>query len=135
MTPQVEVIVRNLTLVGEGPHYSSRNGGIFYYVDIPGNKVGRYDIKGGKNTFIKVEVSMLLMMIIASRVVIQSLFSVTKVPGEGPFVTFIIPIEGSTREFIIGHTHNIAYAEVDWDGEKVCSSTDMYECCGKVNVM
>ena len=56
--PQVEVIVRNLTLVGEGPHYSSRNGGIFYYVDIPGNKVGRYDIKGGKNTFIKVEVSM-----------------------------------------------------------------------------
>ena len=58
-----------------------------------------------------------------------------KVPGEEPLVTFIIPIEGSTRDFIIGHTHTIAYAEIDWDAEKVCSSKDMYECCGTVNVM
>jgi len=34
-------------------------------------------------------------------------------------VTFIIPIEGSTREFIIGHTHTIAHAAVDWEEEKV----------------
>ena len=58
VTPQVEVIISNLTVVGEGPHYSSRNGGILYYVDIPSKKVGRYDVNRGKNTFIKV--SMLL---------------------------------------------------------------------------
>ena len=51
-SPQVDVVIRNLTLVGEGPHYSS--GGFLYYVDITGMKIGRYDTKSGKNIFIEV---------------------------------------------------------------------------------
>ena len=62
-TPQVEVIVGNLTLVGEGPHYSSRNGGILYYVDIPGKKIGRYDIESGKNTFLEVSMPLWEMIV------------------------------------------------------------------------
>ena len=48
----IELPPRNLTLVGEGPHYSS--GGFLYYVDIMGKKIGRYDTNNGKNIFIEV---------------------------------------------------------------------------------
>ena len=51
-SPQVDVVVRNLTWLSEGPHYSS--GGFLYYVDILGMKIGRYDTKSGKNILIEV---------------------------------------------------------------------------------
>ena len=48
---KIEVLVKNLTTIGEGPHYDD---GFLYYVDIIGNSVGRYDTRSGKNVFIKV---------------------------------------------------------------------------------
>ena len=48
---KIEVIVNNLTTIGEGPHYDD---GFLYYVDIIGNSIGRYDTKSGKNVFFEV---------------------------------------------------------------------------------
>ena len=48
---KIEVLVKNLTTIGEGPHYDD---GFLYYVDIIGNSVGRYDTRSGKNVFMKV---------------------------------------------------------------------------------
>ena len=59
-----------------------------------------------------------------SRSIRENIFTF-KVPG-GLFVTFIIPIEGSTSKFIIGHTNTIAYATVDWEEEKVYITLSEY---------
>ena len=48
---KIEVLVKNLTTIGEGPHFDER---FLYYVDIIGNSVGRYDTGSTKNVFIKV---------------------------------------------------------------------------------
>ena len=48
---KIEVLVKNLTMIGEGPHFDE---GFLYYVDIIGNSVGRYDTGSGKNVFINV---------------------------------------------------------------------------------
>jgi len=95
---KIEVLVKNLTTIGEGPHFDE---GLLYYVDIIGNSVGRYDTGSGKNVFIKV-------------------------PG-GTFVSFITPIGGSDgSEFLIGHDQTAALAKIDWDEGKVLDVKPVY---------
>ena len=102
--PKIEVVVKNPTKGGflyEGPHYSSSDG-FLYYVDIIGNKIGRYDTKGdnGKNVWIH--------------------FS-------GERVTFIIPVEDSHgNEFLIGQGKGVLHARVDWDLAKVLEEKTVY---------
>ena len=103
--PKIEVIVKNPTEGGflyEGPHYCSADG-FLYYVDIIGNKIGRFDTKGGdgKNVWIY--------------------FS-----GEER-VTFIVPIgDSSGREFLIGQGKGVVHATVDWDLAKVLEAKTVY---------
>ena len=102
--PKIEEIVKNPTKGGflyEGPHYSSADG-FLYYVDIVGNKIGRYDTKAdhGKNVWIN--------------------FS-------GESVTFIIPIEESSgKEFLIGQGKGVVHARVDWHLAKVVEAKVVY---------
>ena len=101
--PKIEVVVKNPTKGGflyEGPHYTS--DGFLYYVDIIGNKIGRYDTKGddGKNVWIN--------------------FS-------GERVTFIIPVEDSHgKEFLIGQGKGVLHVRVDWDLAKVLEEKMVY---------
>jgi len=100
---KIEVIVNNLTTIGEGPHYDD---GFLYYVDIIGNSIGRYDTKSGKNVFIKV-------------------------PG-GTYVSFITPIGGSDgSEFLIGQDQTAAWAKVDWVEGKVLEVKLLYQTDAK----
>ena len=102
--PKIEAIVKNPTKGGflyEGPHYSSADG-FLYYVDIIGNKIGRFDTKGdnGKNVWID--------------------FS-------GESVTFVIPIKDTTgKELLIGQGKGVVHAKVDWDLAKVVEAKMVY---------
>ena len=113
--PKIEVVVKNPTKGGflyEGPHYSSSDG-FLYYVDIIGNKIGRYDTNGhnGKNVWIS--------------------FS-------GERVTFIIPVEDSHgKEFLIGQGKGVLHVRVDWDLAKVLEEKTVYrpKHQGKSNII
>ena len=130
---KIEVLVKNLTTIGEGPHFDE---GLLYYVDIIGNSVGRYDTGSGKNVFIKVRPLRRIPLILGPAYDMRATQTemlndlcfilpnsncilLLQVPG-GTFVSFITPIGGSDgSEFLIGHDQTAALAKIDWDEGKV----------------
>ncbi len=89
----VEVLIKELTSCGEGPHYVASED-CLYFVDILQCKVCRYDC--AKKTHVGVGVP------------------------ECKFVTFVIPVEGGAgSEFLVGLDQSVVLVKIDWKAGKV----------------
>ncbi|XP_014289312.1 regucalcin isoform X2 [Halyomorpha halys] len=103
MDPKVEILPIPSVALGEGPHWDIATQSL-YLVDIMGSQLIRYDPKANKAYIVKLDV---------------------------PFASFIIPVEGSKGQFVVGSSIKLYLIKWDGSSDKVESVELLHELIGE----